>query len=392
MGKRVNWRLKNTDAMDTCNDFDTEGCISLCALSNIFSFNCAEGRALMDEFNDISRIFSLSRRQILDYLGPSGERFADAILKRETLLWARDEVRWARSAGIRLIGLGDGAYPWRLAECSDAPLMLYCKGPADLNAGSALAVVGTRRATYYGKDFCRKVVESLAFCQKKPLIVSGMALGIDGCAHTAALDAGLTTIGVLPCGLDEVYPHQHRGLASRILESGGALITDFARATGTLPYTFVRRNRIIAGMADATLLAESFDPGGGLITARLAHSYGRDVFAVPGRNTDKSFEGCNRLICSLTASIVTGTGTIPSAMGWAASRKRLPKQDPELFRADDTPVKSAVVSLLADRSPLSVEEIVEATELDVATLCTNLLELELSGRLVPVQGGKYGLR
>lgn len=378
--------------MNTTSDFDNDHYVCLCALSNIFSFKCVEGRELFDNFDSPQEIFSLGRRQLLDLMGPAGAPFVDAILKPETLLWAKDELKWARSRGIRLIGLGEEAYPRRLAECPDAPLMLYYKGSADLNVEQVLAVVGTRRATFYGRDFCRKCVENLALCENKPLIVSGMALGIDECAHVSALDAGLTTVGVLPCGLDEIYPHSHYALASRILEKGGALITDFARATDTQPYTFVRRNRIIAGMADATLLAESYDPGGGLITARLAHSYGRDVFAVPGRNTDKSFEGCNRLVGSLTASIVTTPGTIPSAMGWAIRGRRRKKRDPELFRADDNPVKSAIMTLLTDKQPLSVEEIVETTQLDVATACTNLLELEISGRIVAIPGGKYELR
>ena len=229
-----------------------------------------------------------------------------------------------------MLGIGQPGYPRRLADCGDAPLLLYVRGAADLDATHVLAVVGTRKATWTGRDQCRRIVENLAELEEKPLIVSGLALGIDGCAHEAALAAGLPTVGVLPCGPEAVYPRQHQALADRMLERG-ALVTDFARGIAPEAYTFLRRNRIIAGLADAVLLVESYQKGGGLITASLAASYNREVYAVPGRPTDASFEGCNRLIAAQEAVLV---GTRRGGAGPRAGLARpSPRQPPALAPA-----------------------------------------------------------
>lgn len=358
------------------------------ALSKIFSLKCAAGLRLMEMYPDISEIFTLDRKSLESIIGNTGRYVAD-ILDHATLDWAASEVDWALSCGIKLLPIGDESYPRRLKECPDAPLMLYCSGEADLNAGRALAVVGTRRASYYGKETCRKILERIACNTVKPLIISGLALGIDGTAHIAALDFGLPTVAVLPCGLDSIYPYRHRELALRIMEKG-ALVTDFARATAPLSLTFVRRNRIIAGMADAVLLAESYVPGGGLITVSLARSYDREVFAVPGRMSDASFKGCNKMIAGNMACIVDGLDTIEIAMGWGASRAVRKERD--LFSAEDTPLKRNIVKALSSRSPLSVNELSLLLGDSIGTLSTALLELEMEGRIGSCGNGGYELK
>ena len=360
--------------------------VYLCALSKVFAYKCAVGRQLMETFGGPEGVFRTPRRDLDAVLSHAG-LYLDQLFEASLLDWAVDEVAWARSYNIRLLGLDDPAYPRRLATCSDAPLMLYYKGNADLNASRALAVVGTRKASWTGRESCRRIIGRLADLNEKPLIVSGMALGIDGCAHAAALEAGLPTIGVLPCGLDEIYPRQHRELARRILENG-ALVTDFPRGTQPISFTFLRRNRIIAGMADATLLVESFHKGGGLITASLAASYQREVFAVAGRMTDTSFTGCNELIARQEAILVPDADALPLAMGWLSVRQR--KAAVPLLRADDPPERCSVLRCLEARAPLSAEEVAALTRLDPRAVNLLLLELEMEGRVV-AEGNKFFL-
>ena len=360
--------------------------VYLCALSKVFAYQCAIGRQLMESFGGPEGVFSTPRRTLATVLHNGGP-YLDLLFDPDLLEWAEGEVAWARSCDIRLLGLDDPAYPRRLAACSDAPLLLYCKGNADLNAERALAVVGTRKATWTGRESCRRIVGRLADMNVKPLIVSGMALGIDGCAHATALEVGLPTIGVLPCGLDEIYPRQHRDLAQRALEKG-ALVTDFPRGTQPVAYTFLRRNRIIAGMADATLLVESFQKGGGLITASLASSYQREVFAVAGRMTDASFTGCNELISRHEATLVPDADALPLAMGWISARQR--RAVVPLVRPDDPPERGRVLRCLEARAPLSAEEVAALTKLDPRAVNLLLLELEMEGRVV-ADGSKFFL-
>lgn len=362
--------------------------VYLAALSRIFCDRCAEGRRLIGMFDGIPEIFNLSGKE-LGAIMPGADKIIAQLTDHSILDWAEKEVRWAEKEGIRLLYVDGEGYPYRLKECEDAPLMLYCKGNADLDREHVLAVVGTRRATYYGRTFCRCVIENLAACGANPLIASGLALGIDGCAHQAALDSGLETVAVLPCPLDTIYPQRHRELAEAIV-GNGALLSDFSRGTPIMAHTFIRRNRIIAGMADAVLLAESFKPGGGLITASLANSYSREVFAVPGRNTDESFVGCNGLIARNEAAMVDSADTIARVMGWIP-QKRKPRQS-TLFEGLDSEPKKRVADALKQRSPLSVEELFVCSGARKEEFATILLEMEVDGVVVEVGGGRYELR
>ena len=215
-----------------------------CALSKVFAYRCAAGRRLLEHFGGPAAVFAARRKELLSVL-PGAAAYVDHLLDPGLLAWAEREAAWARQAGIRLLGLGAPGYPRRLAACDDAPILLYCKGTADLDAPRSLAVVGTRKCSWNGRNACRKLIGALAALDPKPTIVSGLALGIDGCAHGAALESGLPTVAVLPCGLDEIYPRQHGELAGRIAENG-ALVSDFARgtapvATGSSPPSPTRR-------------------------------------------------------------------------------------------------------------------------------------------------------
>ena len=358
--------------------------VGLCAISKVFAYKCAVGRQLMEAFGGASGVFRAPRTALREALHHADD-YVDVLCDPELLEWARTEVEWATAHGVELLPLGSSRYPFRLAQCDDAPLLLYYKGNVDLNAPHILAVVGTRKATWYGRTMCRKVVERLADLPVRPLIVSGLALGIDGTAHLAALEAGLQTVGVMPTGLDDIYPRQHRELAARIIEHG-ALVTDFARLTAPAALTFIRRNRLIAGMADATLLAESFRKGGGLITVSLAESYGREVFAVPGRLTDPSFAGCHDVIRRNVAQIVTDADSIPLAMGWLPVKKG---RRTSTVRPEDSALERTLLALLGERGSLTADELAGLTGQDASAVSVALFELEVEGRVAAEFGNKY---
>ena len=363
-------------------EFDEMVC--LCAISKVFAYKCAAGRQLMEAFGGPGAVFKAPRAALREALHRADD-YVDVLCDPELLEWARTEVEWAKGCGVELLPVGSSRYPFRLAQCADAPLLLYYKGNVDLNAPQILAVVGTRKATWYGRTMCRKIVERLASLPVRPLVVSGLALGIDGTAHLAALEAGLQTVGVMPTGLDDVYPHQHRELAARIIEHG-ALVTDFARLTAPAAMTFIRRNRLIAGMADVTLLAESFARGGGLITVSLAESYGREVFAVPGRLTDPSFAGCHEVIRKNVAQIVTDTESLPLAMGWLQQKTGRKKA---AERPGDSALERTILALLAERGSLTTDDLTRLTGQDASAVSVALFQLEVDGRVAVEFGNKY---
>lgn len=346
-----------------------------CALNLIFAEKCSAGLSLVERFPEPGVLFSLGEKELREIM-PGGDRYISQIRNAAILERAVREVEWASRYDIRLEPFCSDRYPSRLRECPDAPLLLYCKGGVDLNAARIVAVVGTRRATFYGKNAVRKTVESLSMEDVKPLIVSGLALGIDGAAHQAALDMGLRTVAVLPTGLDEIYPPRHRELAKKIAETGG-LVTDFPRNTLPERFTFLRRNRIIAGMADAVLLAQSYEKGGGLITASLAVQYSRELFAVPGNMDDASFAGCNNLIYNNSAVIMNNPRAIADTLGW----KRSAGREPLLFDNSVSGEGSAILKLLHSCGPLSSEDIAARTGIPPQKLASELLALEMDGKI-----------
>lgn len=335
------------------------------ALGKVFAHNCMEGRRILEK----------------------GSGAAERHLERSILKWAEEELEWCDRNGVRAIPICSEEYPYRLRECCDAPLILYCRGGISLNPARALAVVGTRKSTWSGRNACQQVVGELSRLTPPPVIVSGLAFGIDATAHNAALEAGIPTIAVSPCGLDSIYPAAHRDLAGRII-AAGAIVTDFPRQTPPQVANFLRRNRIIAGMADATLLAESYAKGGGLITTSLANSYDREVFAFPGRVSDASFAGCNAIIASNQAHLATGARDIAPLMGWELpSGGRRGKHGVLPFPEEGE--RGRIMALLKRDSPLDFEQILERSGLPFSTLSTLLVELELNGSIVTLQGRRY---
>ena len=325
-----------------------------------------------------------------DIVPGASPRLRELLCDRSLVELAEREMGFIESKGIKLICYGDEAYPCRLAECADAPLVLHSLGNVDLNARRIVSIVGTRHASEYGKALCENFVTDLARFAPGTLIVSGLAYGIDVCAHRAALKAGLPTVGVLAHGLDRIYPNAHRTTAKQMLENGG-LLTEFMSGTEPFPSNFLQRNRIVAGMADATVVVESASKGGSLITASLALGYDRDCFAFPGRVNDQYSQGCNELVSRNRAALITSAYDFVEAMNWeaATAKKSTEERQTELF-PDLLPEETAVIELLRSNSDgLQVNQMVVQLNMPINKLLPLLFEMEMKGLVKAVAGGCY---
>jgi len=281
----------------------------------------------------------------------------------------------------------DKDYPFRLKNCYDSPVLLYWKGNADLNTAKIIGIVGTRKATDYGKNICYKLVSGLA--DQQVLIVSGLAYGIDSCAHRAAIESGLPTVGVLGHGLDRIYPGFNRVLAEKMMKQGG-LLTDFPSGTNPDRENFPKRNRIIAGLCDGIIVVEAGRKGGALITADIANSYNRDVFAVPGRIGDPWSEGSNFLIKANKAALIQSAEDVRYLMGWDIPPGLQPVQQRKIF-IEMTPEEEALVKILTESGKLGVDEICIRAGISMSRVSAALLNLEFEGVVRSLPGKLYEL-
>ena len=292
--------------------------IGAAALGRIFGYEPLYVSGIISRLGSASSVFDLSAREADEVLGPHSKYRGK--INRAAFEGAAEELHRLESMGCRFIACTEESFPSLLRDCPDCPAGLYYRSSSSaeelFSDRPAIAVVGTRDISPYGREWTRKIVDACSQAPAKPVIVSGLAFGVDVTAHLAALDGGLGTIAVLPCGIDDLYPAAHRMAAERIASSpGSALVTDYPPGTSPVAFTFVRRNRIIAGLAGCTVLVESKASGGGLITCRLADSYGRDVFALPGRVDDPRSAGCNALIRARTAEAITGLAGLGEQLG-----------------------------------------------------------------------------
>lgn len=304
----------------------TEEHVALCALNKIFGYHPVLALQLMEARGGAMAVFDgpqpemPTHPELVSQIGPAA------------LDWARQELERVESRGFRFIGLTDEDYPVPLRECEDPPLGLYVNGstsPAEIfGLRPMIAFVGTRDLSPYGRECCRKLVSALAQAPVQPAIVSGMALGADGVAHQTALDCGIPTIGVLPTGIERIYPWQHEQLAVAMVGTPGcALVTDYPLQTGPLQLNFLRRNRIIAALVSAVVVVETRTRGGSLMTAKYACGYARDVFAVPGRLDDVRSAGCNSLIAEQMAQIVTTPEDLVVRLGLGGKQQNRRRSD-----------------------------------------------------------------
>lgn len=297
-----------------------------CALNRIFGFEPKISLALISHFGSASEIFALTPNEVNDILGPHSKY--RGMISGEALDSAYRELETLSTRDIEFVGWNEEEYPITLKECEDAPAGLYikssCLSEIPWNRQRMISIIGTRDLSPYGKEWCERIIRSLSEIPEKdrPVIISGLALGVDICAHTAALKYGLPTIAVMATGPDTVYPSRHRMSAQNISRSqGSALITDYPPGTAPLAIHFLRRNRIIAGLSEATILIESKIKGGGMMTARLADSYNRTVFALPGRVDDIRSQGCNNLIRNRIATPISSIEDFLKDLGVKRSTK-----------------------------------------------------------------------
>ena len=306
------------------------------------------------------------------------------------LFYAESVFEETEQKGVRIIPLSSSHYPERLKECDDSPILLYYKGNIDLDAKRIISIVGTRKITDYGYKMCERIVHDLAEFDSDIVIVSGLAYGVDVAAHNAALQNRLNTVGVLAHGLDQIYPSRHRGIAAQMVSHGGVL-TEFPFNTYPARFNFISRNRIVAGISDATVVVESANTGGSLITADLANGYNRDCFAVPGRVSDDTSAGCNRLIKEDKAILIESGADIINYLGWHNKRTTKPVKQQELFPMDLSDHERLVVSLLQDKGELLLDNLVVMSNIPINQLHPILFELEMKGVIRAVVGGTYRL-
>ncbi len=363
------------------------------ALTRLTNFNFQQALELYKTVGSAQRIYE-HRNDIGDILNNCSPRLIAALKDwNEAMRRAESEIQYMQEHRIRALTLADQDYPQRLTECPDAPIILYYIGNADLNQTKIISIVGTRHITSYGQDLIRRFVSELRLYCPQVLIVSGLAYGVDINAHRQALENGYPTIGVLAHGLDQIYPYRHRDTAAQMIEHGG-LLTEFMTHTNADKPNFVRRNRIVAGMADATILVESAAKGGGLITTDIAQSYNRSVFAFPGNIGQPYSEGCNKLIRDNGAGLITGAEDFVHAMGW--QDETLLKQaltdgiERNLF-PDLSPEEQNIVSLLQKVNDLQLNILSVKSGIPIGQLTAILFQLELKGIVKPLAGGMYHL-
>jgi DNA processing protein len=312
------------------------------------------------------------------------ENVINGIDSKEVMTRAEEEMMFIEKNGIKPLFYLDKDYPKRLQHCHDSPMMLYYKGNADLNAEKTVGIVGTRNITDYGRYVVEKLIEDLA--TDNVVIISGLAYGVDAAAHRAALKYDLATVGVLGHGMQTIYPAENRKLSTSMIEKGG-ILTEFVSGTKPDRENFPQRNRIVAGMVDCLVVIESALKGGAMITAEIANSYDREVFAMPGRVGDIYSEGCNQLIKTNKANLLVNAADIRYVMRWDVDTKVVAKQM-RLFR-DFSEDEKKVMDVFAENNVVHIDDIIIGTDLSPSKIASILLSLEFDGVLTALPGKRY---
>jgi DNA processing protein len=341
-------------------------------------------RQLLDHFGSAKEIFN-QPNNVLHSLKTVGPQLISAKSDKGLFMDAEKEITYCDRNSIQVLSVSNENYPRRLKQCSDAPIILYYKGNGVLNNPKVISIVGTRAATSYGKEICSSIVKELS--AHNALIVSGLAFGIDVQAHNSSLNNNLPTIGVLAHGLDRMYPREHTYIANKMIEAGGILTEN---RIGTRPEreNFPKRNRIVAGLSDATIVIESAIRGGSMITANIANNYNRDVFAIPGRIGNKQSEGCNHLIKINKAHLLQSVKDITYLLGWDLKTKK-PKPIQKQIFIDLNPEEKCIMAVLLNETNMSIDEIAIKANLPMSIVSTQLLLLEFKGVIKKFPGKKY---
>ncbi len=355
------------------------------ALTLVPNIGDVRAKALLETFGDAASIFKAPKKQLENIEG-IGTVAANAIKQFSDFKICEDEIKFIEKSKSTPLFITDKNYPQRLLNCYDSPTMLYYKGNADLNTSKIVSIVGTRTNSDYGKNICDKIIEDLS--AQNILVISGLAFGIDTIAHKASLKSNLKTVGVVAHGLDKVYPAQNKALAVDMLTQGG-LLTDFMSGTNPDRQNFPRRNRIVAGICDALIVIESSVKGGSLITAELANSYNKDVFAFPGKVSDSRSEGCNYLIRNNKATLITSAKDLLESMNWNDAPKKV-KQQRELF-IELTADEKIITDILKAREHIQIDELYFKSGLSSSAVAQALLMLEMQGVVASLPGKVFKL-
>ena len=358
------------------------------ALTEVPQVGCVHAKILAQQFGSAENIFKAKQQQLEKIEGIGGIR-AKSIKAFSDFSKAEEEILFIEKYKIRPLFLTDKNYPQRLLNCYDSPTLLFYKGTADLNVLKIVAIIGTRNHTDYGKQATEKLVKDLS--AQNVLVVSGMAFGIDAIAHKAAFKNDLPTVGVLGHGLDQIYPPEHSNLAKDMLKQGGGLLTEFRSNTKPDKHNFPTRNRIVAGMSDAAIVIETGIKGGSMITAELANGYNKDVFAIPGKITDHKSAGCNYLIKTNKAMLLTDAQELVEVMGWEEkSQKSGVRNQKELF-IELSKDEKIIVDILREKEFVAIDEINFKSGLSSSAVAAAILNLELQGVVVSLPGKMYRL-
>lgn len=355
------------------------------ALTMIPELGPVRAKLLVDHLGSASAVFKARKKELSNIEG-IGDYSARAVKQYAQFSEVDDELLFIEQHQIKPLFITGKEYPQRLLHCYDPPTLLYYKGSADLNAPRIISVIGTRNHTDYGKQVTEQLIHALR--SQQVMIVSGLAFGIDAIAHKTALQTGLPTVGVLGHGFTNMYPYQHKTLAKEMLANGG-LLTEFRSDIKPDKHNFPRRNRIVAGMADATIVIETASKGGSMITAELAHNYNRDLFAVPGKINDQRSGGCLQLIQQNKAMLFTNAEHLMETMGWF-DKKTSPKKQREMF-IELTDDERILVNILREKENAAIDILYLNSGLSSSSVASAILNLEIQNVIVALPGKIYRL-
>lgn len=330
-----------------------------------------------------------AKKSFLENIEGIGPVRAASITSFSDFSIAEEEIKFIEKYKIKPLFIADPGYPQRLLNCYDSPTILYYKGDADLNASKIIAIIGTRSHTEYARQVTEKLVKELA--GENITIISGLAYGVDAIAHKSALKNNLPTVGVLAHGLDQVYPPDHTSLAKDMIKSGGGLLTEFRSNTKPDKHNFPTRNRIVAGMSDATIVIETGIKGGSMITAEMANSYNKDVFAIPGKITDSKSAGCNYLIKNNKAILLTDTAELLQLMGWQQDKKKKEKKVQREIFIELTKDERTILDILKEKDSVHIDEINIRSGISSSAIAAAILSLELQNVILSLPGKLYRL-
>lgn len=357
--------------------------INRIALKLVKGVGAVRYKNLITAFGSATAVFANKDARI-DSIDKIGTVHFKAVREFADYSTAEMEYEFVKKNNIQVLTFDNDNYPVKLKRAIDSPPLLFYRGTDSIHNTRVISIIGTRACSDYGKKLCEQIVDQLA--PANPLIVSGLAYGIDSVAHRAAVRNGLSTIGVMATGLDKIYPSQNKKLANEMLDNGG-LLSEFSSNTKPDRENFPLRNRIVAGMADAVIVIETAKKGGSMITANLADSYNRDVFCVPGRADDKRSEGCNFLIKSLRASLITSGADVLYNLRWDETEDA-PNQQRKLF-VELTKNEKLIYDTLQLENGLHIDELFSKTQLSMSQLATLLLQLEMTGMVRSMPGKLY---